>query len=257
MGFKSIMKKVGKVALKVAPYAAMAIPGVGVPLGMAISGAANAASKKASGGSWKDALISGGIGAGTAAIGGGALGGIGPSSSVVSKLGAGALGKTAGTGVAGKVGGILGGMASNAIGRGGGPLVDETYGGRSVKDMIGNSVDQLGRMGQEAMANRGRPSDALSGYSNQSSNQSTGRAIPRGPSNAPGFSYGPNTPNFADSILAGRREAIRNQPFRGGYDITAPNPDDAKLPREVVGHMPQIYSDLDQRRRRPLASAAY
>jgi len=70
MGFKSVMKKVGKVALKVAPYAAMAIPGVGIPLGLALQGGLAAADKKISGGSWKDALISGGIGAGLSAVGG-------------------------------------------------------------------------------------------------------------------------------------------------------------------------------------------
>ena len=53
MGFKSVMGKVGRVALKVAPYAAMAIPGVGIPLGMAIAGASSAADKKLSGGTWK------------------------------------------------------------------------------------------------------------------------------------------------------------------------------------------------------------
>src|SRR5262245_28254291 len=62
MGFWSGL---GKGLLKAAPIAAAFIPGVGPLASMAISGAAGATGKKLSGGSWKDALISGGIGAGT------------------------------------------------------------------------------------------------------------------------------------------------------------------------------------------------
>jgi hypothetical protein len=100
MGF---WKNFGKIALKVAPYAAMAIPGVGIPLGMALQGGLAAANSKVSGGSWKDALLAGGIGAGTGAVAGGALKGIGPSSGVGAKL----LKGAAGAGEAGKVG-VLG-----------------------------------------------------------------------------------------------------------------------------------------------------
>ena len=79
MGFKSVMKKVGKGALKVGKVAvpiALAATGVGLPAAIAASAALNAADKKASGGTWKQSLIAGGIGAGTAAIpGGGGLGG--------------------------------------------------------------------------------------------------------------------------------------------------------------------------------------
>ncbi|HEX5579104.1 MAG TPA: hypothetical protein VFY43_05500 [Candidatus Limnocylindria bacterium] len=80
MGFKSVMKRIGKGALKVGKVAvpiALAATGVGIPAAIAASAALNAADTKASGGSWKQALISGGIGAGTAAIPGG--GGIGSS----------------------------------------------------------------------------------------------------------------------------------------------------------------------------------
>jgi hypothetical protein len=46
-------------------------------LGMALGGGAGIASSKLGGGSWKNALISGGIGAGLGGIGGGALKGMG------------------------------------------------------------------------------------------------------------------------------------------------------------------------------------
>lgn len=82
MGFGSVMKKIGKGALKVGKVAvplALAATGVGIPAAVAASAALNAADKKASGGSWKQALISGGIGAGTSLIpgAGGVAGSVG------------------------------------------------------------------------------------------------------------------------------------------------------------------------------------
>jgi hypothetical protein len=61
----SFWGKLGRVALKAAPIAAGFIPGIGPLASMAIGGIAAGADKKLSGGSWRDALISGGIGAGT------------------------------------------------------------------------------------------------------------------------------------------------------------------------------------------------
>ena len=110
MGF---WKSLGKGLLKVAPIAASFIPGVGIPLGMAIAGATNAASAKASGGSWKDALLSGGIGAGMGAVGAGALKGIGPSSGIGGKLLGGVAGKT-GLGATGAIGSALGQLGTSA-----------------------------------------------------------------------------------------------------------------------------------------------
>jgi len=99
MGFWSGLKNI---ALKAAPIAAAFIPGVGPLASMAISGAANAASKKLSGGSWKDAAISGGIGAAT----GGALkGGLGPSGSVLNKITGKGIGSVLAPG--GKTGAII------------------------------------------------------------------------------------------------------------------------------------------------------
>lgn len=67
-------KSLGKGLLKVAPFAAMAIPGIGPLASMAIQGGLGAANAKASGGGWKDALLGAGTGAATAGIGGGAAG---------------------------------------------------------------------------------------------------------------------------------------------------------------------------------------
>lgn len=255
MSVKSVLGKIGKVALKVAPYAAMAIPGVGVPLGMAIAGASNAASKKLEGGSWKDSLISGGIGAGTAAIGGGALKGIGPSSGIVKKLGAGAAGKVTGTGVTGKIGGVLGNMASSALGKQG-PLIDTNdFGsGKGIKSVIGNSVDAIGRMASN-------PSNAYQPQQ-QSQNQSVATsgniAVPR---------QSAMMPNLGDAINAGRLAAAGDQGFRRGYDITAPNATDPTLPREVISRMPRINTDYasmnapipqrNQRKKSVLGAGAY
>jgi len=111
MGF---WKTLGKIGLKVAPYAAMAIPGVGVPLGMALAGGISAADKKVSGGSWKDALLSGGISAGLSGVGAGALKGIGPTSGVASKMLKSAAEGGKGLGWSGAVGQALGDIGKNA-----------------------------------------------------------------------------------------------------------------------------------------------
>lgn len=243
MGFKSILGKIGKVALKVAPYAAMAIPGVGVPLGMAIAGAANAASKKLEGGSWKSSILAGGLGAGGAALGGatGALSKIGPSSSVISKLGAGAAGKAVGTGTTGKLGAVLGNMGMSALSSKTGQGLNDY---KDLSTMPGAAMSAFGP-NINPPSSSGRPSDAL-----------MNQAVPRsGTGNAPGFSYNSNNPNLADSILAGQRTAIKNQPFRKGYDILGNMPDATdEVPnpvRPVISSMPRIYSPISRRRQQP------
>src|SRR5580765_4951806 len=130
----SFWSKLGKIGLAVAPYAAMAIPGVGIPLGMALQGGIAAAQSKASGGSWKNALISGGIGAAGAAVGAGALSKIGPSSGVAAKMLGGAAGK-AGLGTSGAIGKGLGTVGMQAANKalGGGPPENETFGSGPVQ----------------------------------------------------------------------------------------------------------------------------
>lgn len=253
MSFKSIMKGIGKVALKVAPYAAMAIPGVGVPLGMAIKGGIGAATGALNGGGLKGALIGGGLGATGGAAG--ALGSIGPSSGVLSKIAGGALGKTS-TGVAGKVGGILGGLATNA----------------ATSRLPPGAIDESGAFGQgtsgkswkgvaDAAMNAipGAISSSAS-YRTPKSSSASSQAVPRQVNqggNAPGFQYGTNNPNLADSILAGRQNAVKNQPFRAGYDITQtnynPDPRNQPFTKSIIGSIPPQYSDFDPRKRRQAA----
>jgi hypothetical protein len=96
----------------------MAIPGVGIPLGMAIAGGLGTANAKASGQSWGKSLLSGGIDAGLSGVGAGALKGVGPTSGTAAKIlkgaaGGGEIGKV---GVLGKALGDMGkGTLTNAI----------------------------------------------------------------------------------------------------------------------------------------------
>jgi len=74
MGFKNVMKNIGKVALKAAPIAASFIPGVGPLASMAIGAASSAADRKLSGGSWKDAGLAGAMGGASGYLSGGVKG---------------------------------------------------------------------------------------------------------------------------------------------------------------------------------------
>lgn len=221
----SFWGKLGKIALKVAPIAAAFIPGVGPLASMAIGGLTGAASTKASGGSWKQALLSGGIGAGAGAVGGGALKGIGPSSGTLAKIGAGAVGKAAGTGVKGAIGASLGALGKQA-------LSSAIAGGPKAASSPVASPTGLG------------PSSVPTGRTAVS----TG-VMPRG-----GYKYNENplnqvnqsNPNLAQSIFQGKQEAIRNQPWRAGYDIKTQGPDDTV----VTSRMPSIFSGSDPRRKK-------
>jgi hypothetical protein len=98
MGF---WKGLGKVLLKAAPIAAAFIPGVGPLASMAIGAGTGALSKKIEGGSLKDSLIAGGIGAATGYGGAQAAKGLGPSAGIMSKIKSGAgtlVGGNQGTG---------------------------------------------------------------------------------------------------------------------------------------------------------------
>jgi hypothetical protein len=73
MSVKGFFKGLGKVALKAAPYAALAIPGVGPVAAMGIRAGIGAAQGAASGKGLKGALIGGGLGAIPVPGGGGAV----------------------------------------------------------------------------------------------------------------------------------------------------------------------------------------
>jgi len=87
MGFWSAL---GKGLLKIAPIAASFIPGVGPLASMAIGAGTGALSKKASGGSLKDSLLAGGLGAASGYGAGKIAQGIGPSASIMDKVKSGA-----------------------------------------------------------------------------------------------------------------------------------------------------------------------
>jgi hypothetical protein len=271
----SFWSKLGKGLLKVAPIAASFIPGVG-PIMSAVRGGISAASaaadKKLSGGSWTDAAMSGagayqnnrGIGPsgkGGQSSGGGwqdKLGGIlgggndpyqyrtppfagnnyGPSDqqgssnrfgggdtdyirdavSGVNKSGqqggglSGFLSKLGGVkGIAGIASGVGGALAAKKLlqNRGGEEVPkDESYGpGPEPRDM-GTSRFQR-RMQREL--------GPVMGQANQ------------------------NNPNFALSIGQGRMDAMRDQPFRGGYDVrTTTGYDDNDQPEYEYTPMPKI-----------------
>jgi len=194
---KGFFKGLGKAALKIAPVAAGFIPGVGPLASAAIGGLASGASKKLEGGSWKDALVSGGIGAGMG-YGAGkaaqAIKGIGPSSQAAKDV----------AGVAGKInktGGI--GPTIGNIGKG---IIGAPTGG-SKAGLIGKlALPAIGALGAVG---------AMKGMSNSGIS----------PSNAPVLGSEEDqlrNPNLFDAISAGRREAIQNQPFRtpGTFDYS-------------------------------------
>ena len=187
MGF---WKTLGKYALKAAPIAAAFIPGVGPLASMAIGGLSSAADTKLSGGSWKNALMSGGIGAGMG-YAGGKVKGIGPSGKVAqgaaqpTKL----SGFARGLDTAGKIANIAGTVApAVAAVRGAG-------GGDRTSAVEAPSVQAIQRPQVSSFQQR-----------------------------------------MANPIEAGRQEAMRNQPFRAGYQTTISDDDNL-----FTNQMPQIY----------------
>lgn len=199
----SFWGKLGKIALKAAPIAAAFIPGVGPLASMAIGGLSSGASSKLEGGSWKDALLSGGIGAGTS-YGLGKLGsmkGLGPSnpSSYVGKE----VGNVAKAGGGSALGRIFGSTAGKvALGAGGG------LGGLALGRSIANRGDDNNEENYD-YTRGGAPTFGGDRFARQMRRQ-----------------LGPvmgqtdqNFPNLAESIGQGRMDAMRDQPFRGGYDV--------------------------------------
>jgi hypothetical protein len=210
----------GKGLLKVAPIAAGFIPGVGPLASAAIGGITSAVSKKASGGSWGDALKSGLVGAGTSYAGAkvpvGAGKGLSPSKGfwgtakdVATKTGKSIL-----------AGGLNQGGYNNPN-----PYIMDNFGGPQSKTSVNSP-----------MASTGRPTANTSGG-----------VMPRG-----GYGYNQNPmnqldqsfPNLSQSIFQGRQEAIRNQPFRKGYDVISDTggKDENDKPITTTQRMPRIFS---------------
>jgi hypothetical protein len=115
----------------------------------------------------------------------------------------------------------------------------------------------------EAVASRNSGSNSRTSGIGPSTNPSavsrTGQAMPKG-----GFRYSENplnqydqsSPNLSMALHQGRQEAIRNQPFRKGYDIktlTGYENDDTTKPTYAYSSMPRIQSDRpDKKKRRNL-----
>lgn len=218
----------GKIALKVAPIAAAFIPGVGIPLAMAISGATGVASKKIEGGSWKDSLLSGGIDAGLAGVGGGLVKGLGPTASKLTKFGvqeAGQLGKNA--------------INSNPS------QPSQSSNQQSGNFMASNSPSVFGRT---------NPSGSSVGQAATRTGANGSSLMPRGGynfANNPLNQSNQNSPNLAQSIFQGRQTAMKDQPFRAGYAVTMPSgepipagsPEGTPFPTKT-SYMPRISSDV-------------
>jgi hypothetical protein len=219
--------KVGKVAAPIA----LGMTGVGLPAAMAVSGGLNALDKKVSGGSWKDALKSGAIGAGTAAAGAG-----------MGKLGgwAGKFGSKVGkgadpTGVRGAVQGV----ADRVTQAGGRAMAPQ----QSAFQRIMGNIGQGARTAQDVMgavgAARGAMGGGMGGYRTPPFNPNAGGypgAQRRIPGRAMGQAVGrmdQRNPNLAYAIQRGRNEAMMNQPWR-----TPPiNPDPTQ-------QLPPIYPNM-------------
>jgi hypothetical protein len=266
MGFWS---KLGKIALKAAPIAAAFIPGVGPLASMAIGGATAAASKKAGGGSWKDALLAGGTGA---AEGYGR--GIGPS-----KVGSTAT-QTGWKDKLGNILGGASDYRTPPFvpeNQGGSYSSSRSYPGNRDTDYINQDIANVGRSGRSNGGISGFM-DKLGGAKGIAGIAGAiggGIALKKVLSrnddeNPPAESYGPgpepremgtsrfqrrmqrelgpvmgqanqNNPNLALSIGQGRMDAIRDQPFRGGYDVrTVTDYDENDEPIYNYTPMPRI-----------------
>ena len=176
--------------------------------------------------------------------------------------------------VLGKVGGISGLASSfiptNALGAVG-MLGKAAKAGDVAKKVgtaakVGGVLSKAAKIATPAMAGIGAI-NALRGSGGGSSDNAPsqsplgnavtrGGAMPRGGfrySENPMNQYDQSSPNLATSIFQGRQEAIKNQPFRKGYDVTTRvgEPDEAGTYETRVTRMPKITTGRpDQRKRR-------
>lgn len=257
----SFLKTLGKVGLKIAPYAALAIPGVGPLAAAGIQAGIGAAQSKAGGGSWGDALKNAGVSGALSYVPGGKEG----------------AGKVANTGVKGflKQTGknvLKGEAARTGIGaatKGIGPSNSDVYISDDPRKggIIGNTTPDVDYTGVLSRILGGGNANTENTRVSPNGNQSPTDAMNRSRGWATNANYegnmrglGPvmgrrdqNFPNLAESIGAGRQNAIRDQPFRQGYDVIThgPEPTDDTLGNvgpEIRTRMPTI-SPTGKRRR--------
>jgi hypothetical protein len=248
----------GRGLLKIAPIAANFIPGVGPLASMAIGGLTSGLSKKLSGGSWLDALKAGGIGAAAGYAGAKIpVKGLGPSKgfwgttgNVLKRTGIDMLSNAARGG-----GSQNTGYGGYGTGRGTPPFVGDGGGYGGFQNMLGDIVNNRNRGGQS----RGQGGYSYGRGDEQAVNRGGGMSSF---ANRMRRQLGPvmgqedqSNPNLAMSIGAGRMDAMRNQPWRGGYDVYSegPEPNDDSQGNSgppMVDRMPPIYP-TGQRRRNP------
>lgn len=217
--------KLGKIALKAAPIAAAFIPGVGPIASMAISGAANAASKKLEGGSWKQALGAGAMGAGTSALG--------------SALGGGFKAPTGGAKVPLS--------ATQKIAKG----ISAGLGGLSATQNVlaseANKPPQGGGIGPSQQPGNNNMGVPRGGMNFEMPNRNTIRGAQ--PRRLPFGMGAGQVPDFASIMRNGMNTAIQNQPFRAGQaPFQFKNEDTGMMEDMPGGGLPPIYPQEVPRR---------
>ena len=250
MGFKNVMKKIGKIALTAAPYVAAPFTG---GASLMATGLANKAVQKWSEHDAKDAIAHGLEPSSFDRVLGKVGGVAGLASSFIPTNALGAIGMLGKAGKAATTAGKVGQATSTA----------------SKIGKVLNTASKVGSIagpavGMIAAARGGQSRTGGIGPSQQAVSRTAGDVMPRG-----GYRYNQNpmnqldqsSPNLSQSIFQGRQEAIKNQPYRKGYDVTTQigEPDEEGKYQTQVSRMPQIFpntrsqrrDEMPPRRRRP------
>jgi len=225
--------KLGKIALKAAPIAAAFIPGVGPLASMAIAGGAGAASKKLEGGSWKQALGAGAMGAGTSALGsalsGAKLKDLGKLTSVKGAplTGMQKLGK-----------GITAGLGGLDVAR---SVMAQPSG--SNKSIGPSTEPQYSEPSGQAYSGRMSGGGARNSYQGPARNTNRGA----GPRGLPYGTGAGQTPDLGAAFNTGRNAALLNQQDirRGSPPIQFLNEETGMMEDMPGGGLPPIYPNLE------------
>lgn len=234
MSIKSVFKKIGKVALMAAPYVAAPFTG---GASLLATGLANKAVSKWSEHDAKDAIAHGLAPSKFDNI----LNKVGTVSSLASSIiPTNALGAVGLLGKAGKTAqtAVKAGSAANKVG--------------SILSNAGKVSNVLSAVG--GLRDGGGGGIGPSPNANIPTNQSNGVGTMN--MRGVGTRMDQTTPNLAFALAQGKREAIRDQPFRAGYDVTTQvgEPDAEGKYQTRVSHMPTIGNPRPQRTEGPLAS---
>ena len=195
-------------------------------LGMASAGAGLASAFT---GGFGGALSGAGKSVGTAAGTGAKL------SSIASKAGTGASTAAKAGGWQGQLANVLsgnnktlGGVVGNVAGIGG---------GTGKEAQIANVMQQVAGMRNPSGGDPATPQNTP----RPAATSTEGVPLPSGAQTR----INQNMPNLANSIFAGRNQAIMNQPFRRGYETKTIGPDDAEgNPTVITANTPPIYPNF-------------